>query len=365
LVFALLPSVAFTQVTHVVHISVDGLGGGLLRDLLATDTAGDYANFQRLVDEGATTFEARTDYSHTTTLPNHTSMLTGRPVSQPTGQANTTHHGYNGNSTPGASETLHNSGNPNVSYIASVFDVVHDHGLTTALYTSKEKFILYEQSYNAANGAVDAVPPDNGTDKIDTFLYLSIGSPDTAVNMQAALVADLAASPARYNFVHYTDPDGAGHDDGWGSASYRAAVARVDDYLGGLFDVIENSVVLKDHTVIILSADHGGAGTGHSSPSLVTSYTIPFLVWGARVDRGTDLYVLNAATRTNPGTTRPNYNVQPGPIRNGDGANLALMLLDLPSVPGSTINSAQDLRPHAPIAVRAKSMTEIKRLYGR
>ena len=85
------------------------------------------------------TFNARTDYTHTVTIPNHTCMLTGRPVLQPVGQPNTTHHGYTSNTSPTPDATLHNSGNPNLDYVASVFDVAHDHGLSTALFASKSK----------------------------------------------------------------------------------------------------------------------------------------------------------------------------------------------------------------------------------
>lgn len=351
---------SFAQVEYVVHISVDGLSGELLRGMLQADTAGTFANFQRFVDEGATTLNARTDYAYTNTLPNHTTMLTGRAVLMPVGQPNTTHHGYIGNVFPSPTATLHNSGNVNVPYVASVFDVAHDHGRTTSLYTSKDKFIIYEQSYNSTNGATDPQPPDNGTDKIDTYVYLTSGFPLNAINMQAAFVADLATTPARYNFVHYRDPDSDGHAVGWGTAAYQAAVARVDGYLGELFQVIENSSTLKDHTVIVLSSDHGGVGLGHSNAAQATNYTIPFFTWGAGVDFGADLYALNAATRTDPGTARPDYNAQPGPIRNGDAANLVLQLLGLPTVPGSTINSAQDLRLHAATAVQATSMSDMK-----
>jgi len=346
----LAPIVRAADADYVIFISVDGLRANLLANLMANDTQGDFANFQRLVDEGAATFNARTDYSHTVTIPNHTCMATGRPVLQPDGQAATVHHGYTDNGDPGPDDTLHNSGNPDVDYIASVFDVAHDHGLTTALYASKSKFVLFDQSYDADSGAPDMTGPDNGPDKIDTYVYLSTGTPSNASNMQASLMADLTVAPARFTFVHYRDPDSAGHASGWGSAAWNNAVRAVDDYLGEVLDLIETSATLQGRTSVIVTTDHGGNGTDHSNPVDPYAYTIPFFVWGNGVSGGTDLYALNTTTRGDPGTGRPDYNVALQPIRNGDSNNLALGLLGLPAIPGSSINAAQDLAVSQPLS---------------
>lgn len=321
----------------VIHVSVDGLSATLLETLVANDTQDDYANFERFVAEGATTWNARTDYTHTLTLPNHTSMLTGRPVARPAGQPNTVHHGYTANGDPPPGTTLHDDGNPNLSYVASVFDVIHDHGLSTALFASKGKFVLFEWSYDADSGAPDSVGPDDGRDKIDSYANASASS------MHAQLLTAMAQGHFRYVFVHYSTVDDAGHASGWGSAAWNSAVRTVDGYLGDIFALVEGDPILRGRTWIIVSADHGGSGTGHSDPADPANYVIPFFVWGAGVAPGADLYALNAAVRADPGGGRPDYNAVPQPIRNGDGANLALSALGLPAIPGSSIDAGQEL----------------------
>ena len=326
-------------VDFVVHISVDGLRGDLLKDLIDNDVSGDFANFQRFVDEGATTFNARTDFTHTNTLPSHVTMLTGRPVLQPAGQPDTVHHGYTNNSAGAIADTdtLHNQGNPNLSYIASAFDIVHDNGLSTGLYASKGKFVIFEQSYDATGGAPDTTGDDNGTDKIDMYVNMSSAS------VHAAFLTDMAANHFDYSFVHYSNPDEDGHTYGWGSTEWNDSVADVDGYLGGIFSLIATDPLLDGHTALILSADHGGTGTSHGTASDPANYTIPFLVWGPGVGVGLDLYDLNTATRLDPGALRPDYDAAIQPIRNGDGANLGLDLLGLGAIPGSTINADQSL----------------------
>ena len=329
---------------YVIQISVDGLSGILLQGLVQNDTVGDFASFARFASEGAGTYNARADYTYTVTLPNHTSMITGRPVDQPSGQPNTVQHGWTTNSDPGPGVTLHNGGNPNLSYVASVFDVAHDHGLSTALYASKAKFVLFEQSYDATHGAPDVTGPDDGTDKIDRYVNSS------AASMQAAFLTQMASSHYRYVFIHYSTPDEVGHVSGWGSAAWNDAVHTVDSYLAGVLALIESDPLLHGHTLVILSADHGGAGTGHSDATVAANYTIPFLVWGDGVQPGADLYAQNAGTRADPGSGGPSYTAAVQPIRNGDGGNLALGALALPAIPGSSINAAQDLAMSPPAA---------------
>jgi len=324
---------------HVIQISVDGLSGILLQALVENDAVGDFASFARFVNEGASTYNARADYTHTITLPNHTSMITGRPVSQPTGQPNTVHHGWTSNSDPGPGVTLHNGGNPNLSYVASVFDVAHDRGLSTGFYASKSKLVLFDQSYDAAHGAADVTGPNDGTDKIDRYLNAS------AASMHSAFLTEMAASHFDYVFIHYSTPDDVGHANGWGSAAWNDAVRTIDDDLADIFALIESDPLLDGHTVVILSADHGGTGTGHSTATAAANYTVPFLVWGDGVQPGADLYALNAGARADPGSGRPSYTAAVQPIRNSDGVNLALAALALPPVPGSSINAAQSLVP--------------------
>jgi hypothetical protein len=343
LIWTMASSALAETVDRVILVSVDGLRADLLNDLLANDPGGNYPAFRRLVDEGASTFNARTDYTHTVTLPNHTSMVTGRPVLQPAYQSVAVPHGYVSNVLPGPDDTLHNQGNPALPYVASAFDVAHDHGLSTGMYASKDKFIIFDQSYDATRGAPDMTGPDFGRDKIDVYRFAASGSPSNAADLHAMLMADLPTGPLDFTFVHYRDLDTAGHELGWGSAAWTEVVQDVDGYRGDILDFVTDNPVLMGRTIVVVTADHGGTGRDHSYGPDWRNFPIPFFAWGHGVPAGQDLYEMNQVSRLDAGGGRPDYDAPMAPIRNGDSGNLALGLLGLPAIPGSTINDEQDL----------------------
>ena len=321
---------------HVIHISVDGLNASMLRQSI---DAGDAPNFKRLQDEGVWTINARADYTHTNTLPNHTCMFTGRPVLQPKGMPDAPFHNWITNKVPKVGASLHDTNNPHVGYVASVFDVVHDAGLSTALYATKDKFILYDQTYDDNHGAQH----DRGRDKIDVYYYENDGPPRFSATVQERFMSDMAARHFNYVFLHYRDTDTTGHALGWGSGGWFYALRNIDGYLGQIMHLVESDATLAGRTAIIVNTDHGGTGFGHDDAQVPGNCTIPILVWGAGVGRG-ELYALNRATRKDPGESRPDYTESDQPIRNGDTGNLALSLLGLGPIPGSVINAKQDLR---------------------
>jgi hypothetical protein len=331
-------AVAAATVSHVVQISLDGLGGTYLQ-FYVTNAPAQFPNFVRLMNESAFTMNARCDFDVSETVPNHASMFMARPVLQPSGMSNTAHHGYN-NNFPGSGDTFHLSGNPNVPYKFSMFDVAHDYGRTTAFYAGKTRLALCERSYNETNGAVDIVAEggDNGRDKIDVSSVLDISGQNIS-NQINAVIADLAGpTPKHYTFIHLAEPDLTGHGSGWGSINYSNMVRAVDRQLGRLLDTLSTNVTLASNAALIVTADHGGGGGGtgnsHTLASHRLNYTIPFFLKAPGIPGGVDLYTL-FTNRGSPGTNRTDYSTNPQPIRNGDGSNLALSLLGLPPIPGS------------------------------
>jgi hypothetical protein len=267
-------------------------------------------------------------------------MFTGRPSLQPAGYPNTVHHGCINNS-PFPTDTYHNSGNPNVEYMASVFDVAHDHGLSTALYAGKAKFFLCDNSYDANNGGLDLVLPDYGRDKID-FSYIGdfsiyYGNGTTFTQHVNVAVSNLnSASPKNFTFLHISEPDLRGHTTGWNDAGgiYSNMVRQIDAQIGRILNAIDTNPILSNNTVLIVTTDHGGVDGGHSDPVRRESYTIFCYLHGPGIPAGVDLYSL-FPNRADPGTNRLDYTVVPQPLRNGDSGNLVLTLFGLPPIPDS------------------------------
>ena len=312
-------------VQQVVVISVDGLNPAAIRKLRRDGTPA----VHKMMRRGAWTLNARTEVGLTTTLPNHTGMLTGRRIEGTRG------HHVDLNTDPGGS--IHRRAG---HYVSSVFDVVHNHGGSTRLYAMKDKFVLFDRSWNARHGAPDRSGANDGRDKIDHFV---IGSADKLTD---TLVRRLRRSPDRLSFLHLAHPDVAGHKHGFMSAAYLRAVRRADHQVGRILRSVQASPRLRRHTTVILTADHGGRGSHHANPASRHNYTVPFLVWGASVARGRGLYSLNP-DRLRPSTGRPG-NSGKQPVRNAEVANLVSDLLDIPRVPGSKFDRAMDLDVHGP-----------------
>ena len=332
---------ARAQVQYVVVISVDGLGGTYLSNLLArTDNAYPIPNFKRLKNEGASTLAAHIDNNNYETLPNHTSIVTARP------QLGTNGHGWTSNSDP--TTTIHLKKG---SYVASVFDVAHDNGLTTGMYANKSKFSLFDTygsytgggSYNAVNGAIDVTGVDNGRDKVDnTYINTALGG----IIVNTFIAQQKTASPNHYAFLHINEPDSYGHSTGWGSPTWCRQVTNVDLMVGKIFKLIEEEVLaMKDNTAIILTADHGNQD---NPPTGADRYSVPFFVWGPGVAVGSDLYALNASNRQAVSSYPIKTYSGIQPIRNAEANNLALQFLGLGPIPGSTFNYAQDLKVTPP-----------------
>lgn len=327
---------AASAADYVIAISVDGMGSSYLQSLV---TSGQAPNFLRLENEGAFTLNARNDYNYTITLPNHTGMVTSRPV---IGDAQHPGHLWTNNTDPSPGQTIASN---NGSYVASMFDVAHDNGLSTGVWASKSKFSLFNDSYSSTTGAADVTGVNNGKDKVDT----SVINSDTAA-LTSAFVASMAANPTNLAFVHITDPDSAGHASGWGSTAYMNALKNADTYIGQIISMVENSPTLNGNTTIIITADHGGNGNDHSNNSDPLDYTIPFLVWGSDATTG-NLYTMNADVRLDPATGRPMYSAALQPIRNSEVGNLALDLLGLGAIPGSSVNANQSLLVPEPASI--------------
>jgi predicted AlkP superfamily pyrophosphatase or phosphodiesterase len=289
----------------VLAISIDGLNP----DALATLGPAKTPNLHRLIDEGASTLNARTAFEKNITLPNHTGMVTGDPIAAEGG------HGV-----------TWNVGDPSRSIAPdedSVFTVAHEAGLSTAVFVTKQKFELWQRAWE---------------DDIDLFVPI-----DDHEKLVAKAAEDLSDEQRDLTFVHLSLPDVAGHASGGMSPAYLKAVEESDAQVGELLDAVDADPGLKKELDVILTADHGfKPGVTNHSEKVYENYRIPFVVWGPDAEADADLYELNADDYRDPGKRRPGYD-GPQPVRNADLGNLALDLLGLGPIETSDIGKDQTL----------------------
>lgn len=294
---------------RVLVVSVDGLNTRAIQRL-GRDRA---PHLHRIMRQGSGTLNARTLRERTQTLPNHTGMLTGRRVRAASGG-----HGVRFNRDTGT--TVHRAAGERVR---SVPNVVHAAGGRTAVITTKAKFALFRRSWPTA---------------IDHF---------RVARDDEAAVDHLLARGRRdtWTLLHLSAPDAAGHAHRFMSKAYLAAVRDVDAQLGRILDHLDEHPRQRAGLHLLVTSDHGGipGKHAHAARTQLQAYRVPLLVWGDEVAHG-DLYEMNPAFR-DPGRRRTSYDGRQ-PIRNAAVANLSTSILELPAVPGSTVDRRQRLTVH-------------------
>lgn len=232
-----------SAVEHVVIISIDGLRPDLA-------LRADMPHLRSLLARGSYSFWARTT-EISVTLPSHVSMLTGVKPER---------HGVSWNDSRSGPEDLK---------VPTIFDRAHAAGLSTALAASKVKFRIFAKA-----GVVDhATVSDDDLDN------------DAATASNASKL--LTSYKPNLLFVHFGEVDGVGHGIGWGTPEQIARIEKSDERLGVVLKGIDDAG-LRDGTVVIVTADHGGSGRQHGRDDLRSRH-IPWVCAGPGVAPGFDL----------------------------------------------------------------------------
>lgn len=200
-------------------------------------------NLQALMQIGAYSLTAQTTFP-SVTLPSHVSMLYGLCPSA---------HGVTWNDY--ASGKGYGQG-PGLFYVA------HTAGLKTVMFVAKKKLTHITE-------------PEN----IDVFRYINDRDLVVAQRVHEEFPVDFGLM-----FIHFATPDAMGHEYGWMSSQYISVVRRADEALGNLLKDLDDHG-LRQETLLIVTADHGGHDHRHGS-RLPEDMTIPWVIAGPGVRAG-------------------------------------------------------------------------------
>lgn len=88
-------------------------------------------------------------------------------------------------------------------------------------------------------------------------------------------------------FIHLDHVDHAGHQHGHGTPEYDVAVEEADRLIGLVLTALRDSG-MADHSLVLVTADHGGKGKGHGG-STMGEIEIPWILQGRGVVSGREL----------------------------------------------------------------------------
>lgn len=199
-------------------------------------------NLLRLMQSSAYSLTART-ISYPTTLPSHTSMLSGMCMDK---------HGLGFNS-----RNLYRG----YARGADIFDLLHEAGMKSVMVVAKDK--------------LEQIPAPGTVDVFETFGY--------EVPIAEAAVG-LMPDDFDFMFLHFPSADLTGHKRGWMSNTQLHVLSESDKALQKVLDGLDANG-MRETTLVIVTADHGGHDRTHDGTQLV-DYLIPWIVSGPGVIPG-------------------------------------------------------------------------------
>lgn len=240
---------------HVFIISFDGGKPAVIAE-------SEMPTIKRLAAEGSVTWVANTIFP-SKTLPSHTSMLTGVGPAKHMVDWN--------NYTPIRGKVKV----PTVFAMARAVDAT----LITAMFPGKAKFYHLWQP-----GTLDHYDFGGRTEEMPAGPAAEVEK-DVVPAQTVAKAASAYITEKKPNlaFIHFPDPDSAGHKSGWGSPEQKEAFKVSDQALSQIVRAIEQAGI-KDSSVVIISADHGGHDKTHGL-NIPDDMNIPWIAWGKGVKK--------------------------------------------------------------------------------
>ena len=237
----------------VVIVSWDGGKPSVIRQLVAE---GKLPTVKAFLAEGSYSWTAQTIVP-SSTLPSHTSMVTGVTMQK---------HGV----------TWNDKFREDEGYVKvpTIFELAKRAGLRTAMVVSKSKLRQF------------AKPNTLDAEKVVSGNALKVA--DEAVQVLEQVKPNLL-------LVHFSDPDSAGHGYGWGnekkgvppSPEFLDALQRCDEATGKIVAALKRNG-LWQRTLLILTADHGGHDKTHGSAD-PEDVLIPWIAAGGLAARKGEL----------------------------------------------------------------------------
>ncbi len=218
---------------RVLILSIDGLRPDAI-------TLAPMPTLLKLIESSAYSLSAQT-IRLSATLPAHASMLSGLCPNK---------HGVDWNDYLPEKE---------FALGTDLFDIAHAAGMQTAMFVGKEKLRQITEPTS-----------------IDIFQFINDRDLIVTENLIQNFPADF-----RLLFIHFATTDDMGHVYGWLSGEQLSVIYRADQAIEKILAELDSREI-RDETLIIITADHGGLGDSHTS-GYPEDMTIPWIANGSGI----------------------------------------------------------------------------------